>query len=892
MSTHSHASALDQLKSLRAAVRSLGAMLGQTISNLEGAPTLEKVEQLRRLAKASRAGEGAAARELAAAVAELSADEAHHQAMAFTLYFELVNLAEENFRIRLLRERRAAGESRKESIEAAIVALKQRGVRPAVLQRLVNRMDIELVFTAHPTEARRRTLLTKLAGLSSILHATPPERLPDNPAVAREIISLWLTDRSRPSPPTVTDEARTGLWYFERTLFRVLPELAQDLVEALARHYPTVKAPHGWLRFGSWIGGDRDGNPYVTAEVTETVLKLQHELAVANLNRGLRDLAWSLTISCNRDKVPGAVRRLARELGHQLPEWKTLLRRHEHEPYRQLLYVLRARMRSTEYPLEQRDVERALGAIRRALVSGRAAALAEGKLSEVEHGVAAFGLHTGRLDSRQHSAVHARVVAELLAQPDYPQLPEAEKRGLLEAALGKEAPALQLEKLCAESRATLSSLQVLREAQQAGRGGALGIAIVSMTNDVSDVLEMAYLHHVTGVSQPIAPLFETLSDLENAPRILAEMFSDPAYARLLRRDRGHQYIMLGYSDSNKDCGYLSANWALYTAQEKIAATCRTHGVRMTLFHGRGGTIARGGGPAAKAILAQPIGLRDGSIRVTEQGEVLSTRYHDADLAHRVLEQMTYGVLLGAHKAASRRTALPKTWATTMVRMGTRSTEVYRALVHAPGFIGFWQQTTPIDEISELKLGSRPSYRRQGPRNFEDLRAIPWVFSWMQSRYNLPGWYGLGAALEAEAATRGGLRRLRQMYRQWPFFQTLLDNAQLTLGKADMSIARLYSGLVQDEAVREHFFSQIEREYDRTEQLVLAVIEGERLMEREPVLANSVKLRNPYIDPLNHLQVEMIRRLRTTRLGARERQRTRQVVELTVNGIAGGLKNTG
>jgi len=351
-------------------------------------------------------------------------------------------------------------------------------------------------------------------------------------------------------------------------------------------------------------------------------------------------------------------------------------------------------------------------------------------------------------------------------------------------------------------------------------------------------------------------------------------------------------VMLGYSDSNKDCGYLTANWARYEAQDMVAGVCRRHGVALTLFHGRGGSIARGGGPAAKAILAQPAGLRDGGIRVTEQGEVLSTRYHDPDLAHRILEQMAYGVMLGTH-AASREVTVPDAWREAMAAMSAAGFAAYRALVHDdPEFLQFWRQATPIDEIANLNYGSRPSYRR-ATHSVADLRAIPWVFSWMQSRFNFPGWFGLGTALQA-VLRRGpaGRRLLRTMHAEWPFFQSLIDNAQLTLRKADMGIAELYAGLVEDERLRRRILGILSAEFARTEKAILAVTGQRRLLSREAVLRQSVELRNPYIDPLNFIQVEMLRRLRGGKLGDEAAAEARRVVELTINGISGGLKNTG
>jgi phosphoenolpyruvate carboxylase len=925
--TSRHSSALKAMPRLGAEIRELGRTLGGIISRLEGQETFETVERLRKLAKASRAGETGAAEQLSEAVAGLTPREAFNQAMAFTLYFELVNLAEENFRILLLRERRAAllggdetARPMRECIEAAVVELKQRGLDAAAMQALVDRLAIELVFTAHPTESKRRTLLTKLKRLGEMLrHRAVPgladPELADPACIEREIISLWLTDRSRVERPEVTDEARTGLWYFDTAIYDTLPRLQADLERALARHYPGVKAPRRWLTFGSWIGGDRDGNPNVTAGVTADVLLLHRRLAIEKVRLGARDLARTLTLSDRRDRVSPEVEAFLRETLHFSPHVEQLGQRYPHEPYRRVLGVLRERL--AEAVAEVRDgttlsapaetgrarpgldraaVQRTLRMIADSLRAGRGAELADGELEDVMLRLEVFGLHTARLDLRQHSAQHEAAVAEVLGRADYPKLDEAAKIRCLGAALAEAKP-LEAAKATAFSAATRHVLEPLflvgNVVAQCG-SEALGIYIISMTDGVSDVLEVQLLMKLTGARLPIAPLFETLDDLNRAPEILSALFAHPDYAAQLARDDGWQHVMLGYSDSNKDCGYLTANWALYKAQEAIALVCHGHQVKLALFHGRGGSIARGGGPAARAILAQPVGLRDGAIRVTEQGEVLSTRYHDTDLAHRILEQMTYGVMLGTH-AAQRPANVPDDWMEAMETMSAAGLAAYEALVHDdPEFLIFWKQATPIDEISNLKFGSRPTYRRAA-QTVEDLRAIPWVFSWMQSRFVFPGWFGLGSALDA-ILQRGpkGRKLLRAMHASWPFFQTLIDNAQLTMRKADLTIAALYADLVEDEKIRRRIFGLLEAEFARTEAAILATTGQRQLLAREPVLLKSVQLRNPYIDPLNYLQVEMIRRLRTgeKKMSAEEAEETRRVIELTINGISGGLKNTG
>ena len=910
--------AVRDMAPLRSEVRELGAALGRVITQIEGRGTFDTVELLRRLAKARRAGDAGAERQLAVAVAELDPEAAFNQAMAFTLYFELVNLAEENFRITLLRRRRVAhargtddGRAIRESIDAAVTELKAAGVEAPEMQRLVDRLSIELVLTAHPTEAKRRTLLAKLRRLARILRSRAlPESTPDTAilepgTVEREIAALWLTDRSRTARPEVKDEARTGLWYFDRTLIETMPRLQADMERALAHHYPGVHAPRRWLSFGSWIGGDRDGNPEVTVATTAEVLLLHRRLAIEKLRASATELGRMLTVSDRRDTVVPALKRGLREDLHLSKHFEKIEKRYPHEPYRLLLGVLQERLEQARDELfdarmllggavvgsclSRETVRETLETIKAGLQAGRAGMLTGGDLAAMENQFDVFGLHTARLDLRQHSSLHEAAVAEVLGRPDYPALGEAQKvRVLTEAIpLSRKLGAEAVARFSEATRNVVDPLVLAGDARLVVGAEALGLYVISMTDGVSDILEVELLQKLSGSSLPIAPLFETLEDLERAPVVLGEFFGLPG------RRPAHQHVMLGYSDSNKDCGYITANWALNKAQVSIARVCAGAGVALTLFHGRGGSIARGGGPAAKAILAQPAGLRDGGIRVTEQGEVLSTRYHDPDLAHRILEQMAYGVMLGIH-AATREDAAPLEWRDLMEDMSRAGFEAYKALVHDDAeFLVFWRQATPIDEIGNLKLGSRPSYRR-ATQNVSDLRAIPWVFSWMQSRFNFPGWFGLGSALTSVLRRGPGERaRLRAMHAGWPFFQTLIDNAQLTMRKADMGIAGLYADLVEDARIRRRVLGILGAEFERTEKAILAITGQRRLLGREPVLLRSVELRNPYIDPLNYIQVDMMRRLRSgPPLSPREAEAVRAVIELTINGISGGLKNTG
>jgi len=916
----------------------MGWLLGEVIAALEGPEMLALEERIRKLAKQSRAGEPGAAEQLRQVIEGLSVAEAYEMAMAFTMYFELVNLCEEHHRtakLRHYRAERAAGrraEPIRESIEAALIELKRHGVTSEALQSMLDRLSIELVFTAHPTEAKRRTVLTKLRRLSDLMKASTTEQMDSTAlteAIRREIAVLWLTDRSRATQPAVGDEVKTGLWYFTATLWQAIPQLHADFQAALEKHYPGVRAPRRWLTFGSWIGGDRDGNPNVTAQVTAEALRLHRECALGRAYEALRALSRVLSVSTNRDAVMPVLTALIDEIEHY-PDAKGIARRYPNEPYRAVMAGLAERAQAAiqqakTYPLYPLHTNRpslklsptislplalphtisaeelcaALDLVGESLRHGRGAMLAEGELRDLQHQVATFGAHWARLDLRQHSAWHEAAVAEVLqrsgACTGYSQLDEAQKIALLTEQLASPRASV-LDRIGLPSADVLivtEPLAVAREAIARYGRDAIGVYVISMTSGLSDVLEVLLLMKWCHMALPIVPLFETREDLRQAPHVLSAMFRHSIYREFLRDQSDAQMIMLGYSDSNKDCGYITANWELYKAQAAIANVCRAHGIRFTLFHGRGGTIARGGGPAAQAILAQPIGVLDGRIRITEQGEVLSSRYQDPELARRHLEQVTYGALLAIYQA-EHPVPIPAEWIDAMEVIAERGFAAYRALVYEdPDFLTFWAQATPIAEISQMKVGSRPAYRRQ-TRTVHDLRAIPWVFSWMQSRFVLPGWYGLGTALWATLDEGDDARELlSRMYRGWPFFRTTLDNAQQSLAKADLEIARLYATLVEDATIRERIFARIEAEFQRTCDAILTIAGQAGVLDNEPVLQKSIRLRNPYVDPLNYIQVEMIRRLR-----ARQRQHDeadallRRTIELTINGVSAGLRNTG
>ncbi len=928
---------------LSATIHLLGDLLGKVLTEQESPALFGAEERIRALAKDRRAGDDAAAQRLAAEVAALSPDAARAVAAAFTLYFDLVNLAEETQRVRSLRgrERERHPAPGAESIAEAIQSLKQRGVTTERMAALVHDLRIELVLTAHPTEAKRRTVLSKLQRISNSLRALqsadllPREHQAHQDTLRAEITALWLTDRARTARPAVTDEVRIALYFVEEIFWEALPRIYADLDAALAQHYPSLSAPSRWLTLASWVGGDRDGNPNVTAAVTAETLRLHRGLAVESHKRTVADLARRLSLNARRVPPPPELRDWLADQ-YPLPKHVAYLEsRYANEPYRLTLSLLASTL---DYASQEDMTARLLddqphiGRIHLANLAtpldlvARAVPprLAQEPLRTVQRQLEIFGLHAARLDLREDSTRLTSTLGEILRalklDVDFDQKDDSARTATLVSLLEQPRPvALAAHPgVTAETAETWALFRLIARARTVYGHELLGPFIISMARGPADVLTVLLLARWAGCDPGlgIVPLFETLDDLDAAPRILAELFALDVYRAHLTD--GEQMVMIGYSDSNKDGGYLAANWALYQAQEKIAQVCAEHGIKLTLFHGRGGTVARGGGPANRAIRAQPPGTVNGRFRVTEQGEVIAARYADPDLAHRHLEQIVSAVLLASAPSEGREqlrqgagdnelrppaylplseanpAAMPH-WRETMNTISAAARATYRALVYeSPGFMDYWRAATPIDEISRLRIGSRPTARRSGPLGVYHIRAIPWVFSWMQSRFNLPGWYGLGAALATRATSAdGGV--LREMYAGWPFFRALLDNAEMSLLKADIGIAALYSELVPDRAVAELFFARIQDEYDRTCVAVLAVTGHQELMEGDPVIQRSVKLRNPYVDPLNYIQVEMLRRLRALseeRQESEEAEAMREVITLTINGIAAGLRNTG
>jgi phosphoenolpyruvate carboxylase len=901
---------------LSAAIHLLGDILGRVISEQESPLIFELEERIRAYAKQRRSGMDME-QCLAEEVAALTPETARAVAAAFTLYFDLVNLAEENYRVSVLRqhEREKYPDPISDSIGEAIALLKQSGISEQRMAQLLNSLNIELVLTAHPTEARRRTILSKLQRIADLLtelgnsDLLPREEEHCKSNLLAEITSLWLTDRARTARPAVTDEVRTGLYFVDKVFWEAIPEICADLDAALERYYPGLSAQPDWLRLASWIGGDRDGNPNVTCLVTAETLRLHRGLAVEKHREVLQDLARRLSLSSHGEPPPDELQAWF-ESRRPLPSHIAFLEeRYSHEPYRLALSLLaddlaEASKEEVVEALLSDDPHTArlkidqllspLGTIIKSLPGAVASGLPLTYMRQLR----IFGLHAARLDIREDSSRLNVALGEILRALDIEQAFEfcndSARAELLTRLLAEPPPTLAAHPGVTQTTAeTWALFQLLARAREIYGGELLGPFIISMTRGAADILAVLLLARWTGCADglQIAPLFETVADLEGAPSILSNLFSLEAYRAHLATCADQQIVMIGYSDSNKDGGYLTANWSLYQAQENISQTCRQYRIELTLFHGRGGTVARGGGPANRAIRAQPPGTINGRFRLTEQGEIIASRYASPPLAYRHLEQIVHAVLLAsAPRSSETAVKLPAAWRDEMNIISASAHLAYLRLVYGtPGFLEYWQAATPLDEIKRLSIGSRPAARLPGGEAVEKIRAIPWVFSWMQSRFNLPGWYGLGAGLRAARS----LGLMQEMYSSWPFFRALLDNAEMSLLKADLEIAALYSGLAADQVSARQIFSNIQEEYEHTRSVVLSITRHEQLMDDEPVIQKSIQLRNPYVDPLNYIQVEMLGRLRALRdPEGEEAEAIREVIVLTINGIASGLRNTG
>lgn len=887
---------------LRAEVRLLGDLLGQVIAEADGPEALAQVAALRKACIALRdAPDEEGVEAVARQVDALAPDAALRMAQAFTVWFQLVNLAEHRWRIRSLQERDDGSAPVQDSLADAVATADRSDGRPALAATLAD-LRVHPVWTAHPTEARRRAVVDALRRIDAQLTRTDAARIgaAEHASIRRHLLEeidiLWRTAQLRSQRPTPLDEVRKLMAVFDHTVFRTVPHFYRELDRALDPEGVGARPPGfgAFLRFGSWVGGDRDGNPRVTAAVTAEAMAVMHDRVLRGLENAADRIARTLTATDDTAPPSAALLASLEDDERRFPEAATALRRRAPEaPHRRKLGLAAARIAATRAAAAGAAPEGAGGvpadsaaARARALaytadtdlladivlvqesLAPHAPRLAFGELQHLRWQVETFGFHLASLEIRQHASVHAAALRALGLDPD-------DAAALRAAAADPPAvhatPPAPAEEVIATLR-TVADLQARYGAQACRR------YVVSFTTRLEDLLAVRALAAVAGLDPAaveVVPLLETRADLEKGPDLLAAWWAELGQPAEME-------VMLGYSDSAKDAGFLAANLALHAAQRRLAVWARHSGVQLTQFHGRGGALGRGGGPTNRAVLSQPPGAVAGRLKITEQGEVINQRYANIAMTARHLEQATAATVLASLPSADRR---PDGWADhrpVVQTMAAAAEDAYRALVEADGFADFFACVTPSEEIGNLQIGSRPARRRRGG-GLESLRAIPWVFAWSQCRVNLPGWYGLGAGLQA-AADVHGLPALRVLHERWPFFTSLLENAQMSLAKADALIGRRYLALGR----RPELTDQILEELERSRRMVLAVTGHDRLLGGRPVLARSVELRTPYLDVLSLLQARFLARLRA----GHGNQRDEEIVMLTMNGIAAALQNTG
>ena len=895
----------------------LGDLLGEVIRSQAGDEAFALEERIRALGKDFRAGSEPAGVELATVVSGVDVDDAEMLIRAFTNYFQLVNLCEDSERVRRLRrrERENGAVPRRGSIREAILILRDRGISAAKLADLLARARVRLVLTAHPTEARRRTTIDKQARIFRVLRdlderaVLPSEIRRLETRLGATIAELWGSNEIRAVQPTVLDELQAGLVHFRSTIVQTVPLIYRDLEEALVEAYPDVEIPvPPFLTFGTWVGGDRDGNPNVNARLTVEALRILRHSALDLLDGRLLELSGRISLSAHVAGDAPVLDDLLTENRERFPELAAdLQHRNGDELYRQALTLMRERVRAArrgepEGYLRAAELLEDLWTVSASLLAQGERHVLGGDLHDVIRHVEVFGFHLAAMDVRDHSSKHEAAIAELLRRTgievDYGALNEEAKSRLIEGELADPRPILGRSTADLEPATddVISTFLALRDHLAMSDPAALGSYVISSAETPSDIFEVMLLMKETGLAGtkgegtalPIAPLFESLASLSGATLIMDRLLTSEAYRSALASWGNAQEVMIGYSDSNKEIGYLASTWSLYQAQIALTRQLEGHGIGVTFFHGRGGSIGRGGGPSNAAILALPHGTVNGRLKLTEQGEVVSARYSLPEIAHREFELVVGAALVASCGGLD---SLPDAdlarFQDVTASLADWSREAYRELVYGdPDFVSFFQQATPIHAIAELKLGSRPA-RRTASTRIEDLRAIPWVFSWTQARIVLPGWYGLGVALE-RGLEELGPKLLRDMHERWPFFRTMISNAEMALSKADLRIAERYVRLVEPAEVRDRIWSAIQEEYERTARTLLETTGQVRLLENDPVLKRSIERRNPYVDPLSFLQLELIKRLRNVE----ETDELIRPVLLTINGIAGALKNTG
>ncbi|MBZ0301311.1 MAG: phosphoenolpyruvate carboxylase [Anaerolineae bacterium] len=886
-------------------IRLLGGLLGEIIREQHGEASFALVEQIRASAKARRDRSGTnqdQTNDLAAAIRELDLEAREVLIKAFGNYFQLINIAEDQQRVRVLRQREADGVL-DESVDAAIRTLHEAGVTAEQIQDLFNQLRVRLVLTAHPSEAKRKEVLIKLRTIADMIarqdlqDLLPREQAGMEAQIKEEIEELWQTPATRTTRKTVADEVDFGLYFLTSTIMDVALDVYDDIERSLNAYYPETdwSQPPGLLRYASWIGGDRDGNPNVTSDVTLQTLQTQREAARQVYLQEVALLRDHLTQSVEEIGVSHALQRAIEAVGY--PE-----EFYPGEIYRQQLDIIWNRLKRDEYH-DSRELLNDLLLIDESLRQNKGAHVANGSLRRLIRKVRLFGLHLMPLDIREDARLQIATLDELFRHyglvENYATLPEEEKQALLNREIGNPRPFFPTDtsQFSEIVQRVIATWRMIGDAHRRYSPIVIDTVIASMCQFPSDVLGMLLMATEVGVQEDVelVPLFETIDDLYHGSEIMKVLFKNETYwnymlARGKRRGL-HQQIMIGYSDSSKDGGYLASNWHLYRAQQLLTETCEAHGVSLQLFHGRGGSIGRGGGPTNRAILSQPPSSLKGGIKITEQGEVIAYRYTNATIGRRHLHQIMHAMLLALGTPQVMDTDVKPEWREAMSTLSEVSRRAYRTFVYeTPGFLDYWYQATPINELARLPISSRPA-KRASSGGFGSIRAIPWIFSWMQSRAIVPSWFGVGTALQ-HFSEHNGLDLLHEMYRAWPFFHAVIENVQLDVAKADMGIAALYASLVADEQVRSVIFGQIKAEHERTCDMLCAVLEQDELLSHSPVIKRSIERRNPYVDPLNFIQVALLAELRTLEPDTPEYDAVLRAVLSTISSIAAGMKTTG
>jgi phosphoenolpyruvate carboxylase len=907
---------------LRYDVRLLGRILGETVRAQEGDRIFEFIERIRQTAlRFHRDADDTARKELQTIISSLPDDQAIRIVRAFGYFSHLANIAEDQHHIRRSRAYAMANAApRPGTMAYALARVRDARLSAATLQTFFKSALCSPVLTAHPTEIRRQSSIDREMEIAKLLderdrvHFTPEELTANRKALRRAVLTLWQTSILRGTRLAVLDEVANGLAYYDYTLLRELPRFYADLEDhlgAIDPEWEDLDLP-SFLRIGSWIGGDRDGNPFVTADVLTEALRMQSERAFRLYLEEVHRLGRELSLDGRTVQISQAVRRLAEESPDFSPH-------RQNEPYRRAIAGIYARLAQTARALggieatppaigaapayaSAADLLADLDILSDSLTANGSSGLARGRLRLLRRAVDVFGFYLAPIDLRQNSDVHERVIAELFAavgvSADYRALGEDDRRALLLAEIGSPRPLVSAH--LSYSDETVAELAILRAASEGHRRyGAASVPhyVISKADGASDILEVAVLLKEVGLLRPregrldvdIVPLFETIGDLQRCGEVMETIFGQPEYRRLLVSRGNVQEVMLGYSDSNKDGGYLTSTWTLYKAELALIDTFGRHEVGLRLFHGRGGSVGRGGGPSYQAILAQPAGALQGAIRITEQGEVIAGKYSNAEVGRRNLEALAAATLEATLLDAQRPGPCTE-YLAAMDELSGHAYRAYRRLVYeTEGFERYFREATVIGEIANLNIGSRPA-SRTGSRRIEDLRAIPWVFSWSQCRLMLPGWYGFGTAVEDWTRDHpdDGMATLKSMYRDWPFFTTMLSNMDMVLAKSDIAIASRYAELVSDAALREAIFSRLRAEWSASVRALLEITEQRSLLESNPLLARSIRNRFPYIDPLNHVQIELLLRHRA---GATD-ETVVQGIHLSINGIAAGLRNSG